>query len=235
MDKKTKTIAGRLVRELERNLDPNSNLHVELNLFKRVLAQKKSDKNKIYSLHEPETCCISKGKEHKKYEFGNKASFVKTNSGVIVGALGFRNEYDGHTLEKVLRQVGELVGKQPKIATVDRGYRGHKKIGETNILIPQAPKKNLSRYQTNVMRKLHQRRASIEPIIGHIKHDHRLNRNFYKGIIGDNMNILLAAAAFNFKRMMNKWKSSFALYFKTLFSFFFYPKSPGIINLNLAF
>lgn len=216
-DKKIKTIAGRFVRELERNLSPDSKHHQYLELFKRVLTQKRTDKNKIYSLHEPETCCISKGKEHKKYEFGNKASFAKTDSGVIVGAMGFRNEYDGHTLEKTLKQVGELVGKNPKIVTVDRGYRGNKQIGETNILIPQAPKKNISRYQANKLKKLHRRRAAIEPIIGHIKQDHRLNRNFYKGIVGDNINIMLAAAAFNFKRMMNKWKSSFYLFFENIF------------------
>ena len=212
-DKKIKTIAGRLVRELERNLPPDSKHLESLELYKKVLAQKRSDKDKIYSLHEPETCCISKGKEHKKYEFGNKASFVKTSSGVIVGAMGLRNEYDGHTLEVVLKQVGELVGKSPKVAAVDRGYRGKTLIGETQILLPKPPKKNISRHQANKLRKLHRKRASIEPIIGHIKQDHRLNRNFYKGIIGDNINIMLAAAAFNFKRMMNKWKSSFDAFF----------------------
>jgi IS5 family transposase len=219
-DKKIKTIAGRLVRELKRNLTPDSIHHKDLELFKNVLAQKKADKDKIYSLHEPETCCISKGKEHKRFEFGNKASFVKTNSGVIVGAMGFRNEYDGHTLEKVLNQVEKLVGKNPKIATVDRGYRGHKQIGKTNIMIPGSSPKNISKYQINKLRKLHRRRAAIEPIIGHIKQDHRLNRNFYKGVVGDNINIMLAAAAFNFKRMMNKWKSSFVHFFENLFYWF---------------
>lgn len=216
-DKKIKTIAGRLVRELERNLTPDSIHQKDLELFKKVLAQKRADKDKIYSLHEPETCCISKGKEHKRFEFGNKASFVKTNSGVIVGAMGFRNEYDGHTLQKVLTQVEKLVGKNPKIATVDRGYRGNKQIGETNILIPGSSPKSMSKYQINKLRKLHRRRAAIEPIIGHIKQGHRLNRNFYKGVVGDNINIMLAAAAFNFKRMMNKWKSSFVQFLENLF------------------
>jgi IS5 family transposase len=208
-DRKVKTIAGRLVRELERKLPPNSIYQTDLDLYKKILAQKRSDKDKIYSLHEPETCCISKGKEHKKYEFGNKASFVKTTTGVIVGALGFRNPYDGHTLEPVLDQVEKLVGKRPKIATVDRGYRGRIQLKETQILIPSKPKKILNTYQKNKLRKAHQKRASIEPIIGHIKQDHRLGRNFYKGVVGDNINIMLAAAAFNFKRMMNKWKISF--------------------------
>lgn len=101
-DKKVKTIAGRLVRELERNLP--AGVHAEeIELFTRVLAQKRADKNKVYYLHEPDVQCIYKGKEHKKYEFGNKVSIVYTQTtGVIVGAMGFRNEYDGHTLEPVL-------------------------------------------------------------------------------------------------------------------------------------
>lgn len=208
-DKKVKTIAGRLVRELERNLPPNSKYQSQLDLYKQILAQKRGSKNKIYSLHEPEVCCISKGKDHKKYEFGNKASFAKTDTGVIVGALGFRNEYDGHTLEPTLKQVERLRDKVPKRAKVDRGYRGKKQIGETEILIPSPPKKNLSYYQRKKLSEAHKKRAAIEPIIGHIKADHRLNRNFYKGMLGDNINIMLAASAFNFKRMINKWRSSF--------------------------
>lgn len=215
-DKKVKTIAGRLVRELERNLPPNSKYQNELDLFKEVLAQKRGSKNKIYALHEPEVCCISKGKEHKKYEFGNKASFAKTDTGVIVGALGFRNEYDGHTLESTLEQVQRLTEKAPQKAKVDRGYRGKKQIGETEILIPSPPKKKLSYYQRKKLSEAHKKRAAIEPIIGHIKADHRLNRNFYKGIVGDNINIMLAAAGFNFKRMMNKWKVSFWHFFQSI-------------------
>jgi transposase, IS5 family len=217
-DKKIKTIAGRLVRELERNLPPASPFQKDLALFKRVMAQRKTDSNKIYSLHEPDTCCISKGKEHKKYEFGNKASIVKTTTGVIVGALGFRNPYDGHTLEPALEQVEKLRGSQPQRATVDRGYKGKKQIGETIILLPQAPKKNQSKYQRDKLRKAHRKRAGIEPVIGHIKQDHRMNRNFYKGIVGDNINTMLAAAAFNFKRMMNKWKSSFWQFIENILS-----------------
>jgi transposase, IS5 family len=211
-DKKIKTIAGRLVRELERNLAPNSKYQSDLAMFQKVLAQKRADKDKIYSLHEPHTCCISKGKEHKKYEFGNKASIVKTTTGVIVGAMGFRNPYDGHTLAPALEQVKKMLGKLPKTATVDRGYKGSDKIEGIKILLPTAPKKGQTKYMTNKLRKVHCKRAAIEPVIGHVKQDHRMGRNFYKGIVGDNINIMLAAAAFNFKRMMNKWKSSFWLY-----------------------
>ena len=213
-DRKIKTIAGRLVREVERNLPLNSIRQVDLDLYKQVLSQKRNSKNKVYSLHEPEVCCISKGKEHKKYEFGNKASFVKTDTGVIVGAMGFRNEYDGHTLEPVLEQVKRLTGKLPKRGKVDRGYRGRKQIGETEILIPSPPKKSMSYYQQKKLSNAHKKRAGIEPIIGHIKTDHRLNRNFYKGVVGDNINIMLAASGFNFKRMMNKWKKSFWHFFQ---------------------
>jgi transposase, IS5 family len=224
-DRKIKTIAGRLVRELERNLPPEFMYRQDLELLRTVLAQKRTDKNKIYSLHELEVCCISKGKEHKKYEFGNKVSIVKTNTAVIVGALGFRNPYDGHTLVPVLGQVKKLTGKMPKTATVDRGYRGVRNVEETKILVPTVPGKKQSRYMTDKLRKAHRKRAAIEPIIGHVKHDHRMERNFYKGIVGDNINVLLAAAAFNFKRMMNKWKSSLFGLWKKIYSLFKNPSS----------
>lgn len=223
-DRKIKTIAGRLVREMERHLHPSSVHHVELELYKKVLAQSRGSKNKIYSLHEPEVCCISKGKEHKKYGFGNKASFAKTDSGVIVGAMGFRNQYDGHALEPVLEQVKRLTGRTPRTAKVDRGYRGKKQIGETEIMIPSPPKKTLSHYQRKKISNAHKKRAAIEPVIGHIKADHRLERNFYKGVFGANINIMLAAAGFNFKRMIKKWKSSLWHFLQSLFQCLFPPR-----------
>ncbi len=222
-DRKVKTIAGRLVRELERNLPADSWYQNSLDLFKKVLAQKRSDTGKIYSLHEPEVQCISKGKEHKKYEFGNKVSIVHTqHTGVIVGAKSFRNEYDGHTLEPSLQQVEKLTGKQPCTATADRGYRGITQIGNTQIQVPKPfNDKSQSKYKQRKLRKSFRRRAAIEPIIGHLKVDHRLSRNFYKGIFGDNINVMLSAAAFNFKRMINIWKQIFLSFiYKTLQIFF---------------
>ena len=182
------------------------------------MAQKKTDSNKIYSLHEPDVQCISKGKEHKKYEFGNKVSIVHTqNTGVIVGALGFRNEYDGNTLEEALQQTTELIGQAPQTATVDRGYRGRSHIGETLIQIPKPfNDKSISKYQQKKLKKSFGRRAAIEPVISHLKSDYRLKRNFYKGIFGDNINVMLSAAAFNFKRMMNKWKVAFLAFLQKL-------------------
>jgi IS5 family transposase len=227
-DKKVKTIAGRLVRELERNIEAKSEYQSEIELYKRVLNQKKDDKQKIYSLHEPEVKCISKGKEAKKYEFGNKVSIIITqNTGVIVGAMSFRNPYDGHTLQSAIEQAEKLLERKSiKTATVDRGYRGTSKI---NDVVIQSPKpfnnKTQTKYKQNKMKKQFGRRAAIEPIIGHLKSDHRMKRNFYKGITGDAINVMLSAAAFNFKRMMRKWKSSFYYFFYhhfilPIFSFF---------------
>ena len=89
--------------------------------LKDVIAEKK-----IYSIHEPEVQCISKGKEHKKYEFGNKVSIIRSVTGIILGAMSFRNEYDGHTIESSLEQVERLTGRKIKLLAGDRGYRGKK-------------------------------------------------------------------------------------------------------------
>lgn len=239
-DRKVKTIAGRLVRELERNLSPGSAYQNDLELFYKVLSQKKMDSGKIYSLHAPEVQCISKGKEHKKYEFGNKVSIVHTqNTGVIVGAKSFRNEYDGHTLKATLQQVEMLTGKAPHTATADRGYRGITQIGITQIQIPKPfNDKRQSKYRQRKLKKSFKRRAAIEPIIGHLKADHRLSRNFYRGIFGDNINIMLSAAAFNFKRMMNIWKQIFlALIYKTIQTIFLAFKKPyhHLSEIKMAF
>jgi len=203
--KKVKTIAGRLVRELERKLTPQAlNRHsFDLQLFSKVLAQKRSDKNKIYSLHEPETKCYTKGKEHKKFEFGSKAALLITQrTGVIVGAVNFTETlHDSKTLIEALEQHKRLTGIQAKNIFLDRGYRGPKKINDTYLYTPK-PDKNI----TTTKRRRHKRRAAIEPTIGHLKHDHRMIRNYLKGTVGDAMNLMLAASAMNFKRVMNIFK-----------------------------
>ena len=218
-DRKVKTIAGRLVRELVRKLAPDR-YAVELALFQRVLDQQRQDKNKIYSLHETDVKCISKGKEHKKYEFGSKVSIVVTrNSGVIIGALNIPgNDYDGHTLQVALEQQQRLTEHVLKEVAVDRGYRGVSQVMDTQIHTPKPFSKRLNKYQRAKRRKGFSRRAAIEPKISHLKADHRLSRNFYKGIKGDDINVMLAAAAMNFKRMMNIWKKQFwQLFYKLIF------------------
>jgi len=220
-DKKVKTIAGRLVRELERKLPPN--VHQDtLSLFKKVVAQKKTDSNKIYSLHEPHVQCISKGKEHKKYEFGSKVSIITTkNTGVIIGAVNIEtNVHDSKTLEPAIEQQQRLTGIILKNNFADRGYRGVTEVLGRKIMIPDSPGKNRTPYEKQKLRKGFKRRAAIEPRIGHLKQDHRLSRNFYTGIKGDNINVMLAAAAMNFKRMMNIWtKMFFDLFIRLIYIF----------------
>jgi IS5 family transposase len=209
--RKVKTIAGRLVREIERKLPVKEIYASFLDIFNQVLQQTKQSKNKIYSLDEPQVQCISKGKEHKKYEFGNKVSILYTqNTGVIVGALAFKNPYDGHTLEPALEQYERLLGKQPKTVTADRGYKGKSTINHTQIQTPKRFSQKLSQYQQQKRKKSFRRRAAIEPIIGQAKSDHRLSRNYYKGEFGDAINVILAAVGFNFKRMMNRYKKIIA-------------------------
>ena len=201
-DKKLRTIAGRLVRELKRNLGEHLGYTELIERFEAILAQRRHSGKKIYSIHEPQVQCISKGKEHKKYEFGNKISIIRSATGIILGAQSFRNEYDGHTIEASLAQVESLTQRKIKILAGDRGYRGKKEVNGTRILIPDIPKPSDSRYQKRKKHQLFCKRAGIEPTIGHLKSDHRLGRNFYKGVTGDAVNILLAAAAYNFKRAM---------------------------------
>ena len=238
-DKKVKTIAGRFVRELERKLPPSLHQSI-LTLFKKVLAQKKTDSNKIYSLHEPHVQCISKGKEHKKYEFGSKVSIITTkNTGVIIGAINIeKNIHDSKTLQPAIEQQQRLTDIILKNNFVDRGYRGVKEVLGTKIIIPDTPAKERTSYQKQKLRKGFKRRAAIEPKIGHLKQDHRLSRNFYKGIKGDNNNVMLAAAAMNFKRMMNIYKQMFFDFFIRLIYIIqnlLIPKNIFILTSKVAF
>lgn len=219
--KKVKTIAGRLVREIERKLSASGlkKWGNDLELFKKVLLQKRSDTEKIYSLHEPNVKCFSKGKEHKKYEFGSKVSILVTQkTGVIVGAINFtENIHDSKTLPTVLKQHERLTGITAKEVFVDRGYAGPRQINDIQINMPR-PNKNITKSKI----KKHRRRAAIEPVIGHLKHNYRMNRNFLKGCYGDAINVMMAAAGMNFKRIMNKWKTGkniFVFLFCLLFKF----------------
>jgi IS5 family transposase len=218
--RKLKTIGGRLVRELERKLPAASLARYadEIEIYYRILAQQKNSTHKIYSIHEPQVYCISKGKDHKKYEFGAKASLVMTkNSGIVVGAVSFpQNLYDGHTLPEALKQNQELVGRRAQVAICDRGYRGKSIIDGTKIEIPKKPRKRASAYEKRKARKRFRRRAGIEPIIGHLKFDHRLLRNYLKGSVGDSINLMLSAAAYNFKKLMRQLLDYLPLFFQGL-------------------
>jgi len=219
-DKRMRTIAGRLLRELQRLLPDQNDYKDMIDICLKFVNGEKIDGHKIYSLHEPDVQCISKGKDYKKYEFGNKVSFVRLWNGLIIGALSFRNEYDGHTIDKAMEQVKRIYGRTIKFIAGDRGYRGQEKCGDATVLIPSAPKKSDSSYVRAKKHELFRKRAGIEPVIGHCKSDHRLSRNFYKGLFGDSINVMLAAAAFNFKRVM---RTLFCLFEKLTF-ILFYPQ-----------
>ena len=210
--KKLKTITGRLVRDVRRKLTPEALEYYggTLNLFEQVLAQKRTDKGKRYSLHESAVWCIAKGKAHKQYEFGCKVAVVRNaGSGVITAMKSFEgNPYDGDTLVDSLAQsqrVREDVGgNRPKVAVTDRGFRGRKMVEGTLIKIPGKGSKDQSAYQKRKEQERFRKRAGIEPVIGHLKSDHRMNRNFLRGVVGDAVNAILAGAAFNLKMRLNE-------------------------------
>ena len=218
-NKKIQIIAGRLLRDISRKLplDRLGKYLPDLKLYQAVLSQKRGDSNKIYSLHEPNVKCYSKGKEHKKFEFGSKASIIIDQStGVILGALNFTETlHDSKTIPEALEQYERLNGTLPKEVFVDRGYRGKSEYRTVKICIPKPDK-----YITKAQRKKHSKRAAIEPIIGHLKQDYRLCKNYLKGIIGDNMNLILAAAAMNFKRRMNLWRTEVIIRCLLLYKYF---------------
>ncbi len=207
--RKLRTIAGRLVRELERTLDKAAfeQYAEELNNCNKIINQKKSDSNKIYSLHEPTTSCIAKGKAHKKFEFGSKVSLaVVPGVNIIVGVKNFNgNPNDSKTLEPALDNVEQISGIKFKNAIVDRGYKGKKQVNGTIIVTPQPPNTKQP-YSKVTMRKKCRARAAVEPVIGHVKHDCRMARNYLKGTIGNDINANLAAAGFNFKGLLRKIK-----------------------------
>ncbi len=172
--------------------------------YKRVLAQQPKDKNKIYTLHEPQVYVIAKGKDHKKYEYGNKVSIATTkDSNIIVGVASHdTNIHDSKTLETVINHANSNRIKPIKKAVCDRGYKGKKQVEDTQIILPSKSLKRDNRYQRDKKRKLCKRRAAIEPIIGHLKSDFRLSRCLLKGKIGDEINVLMAACVWNLKKWL---------------------------------
>ena len=207
--KRLKTITRILIRDISRNLNEKQleQYKETFDLFLKVSDQKQKDSHKIYSLHEQHIYVIAKGKDHKKYEYGTKASLVTTmKSNVIIGVCAHeKNEHDSKTLDAALASANKHRTKPIVEAICDRGYRGKKEVAGTSICIPDSPKKRDTKYQKEQKRKKFRRRAAIEPIIGHVKSDHRMQRNYLKGFIGDEINLLLAASAFNLKKWMNNF------------------------------
>jgi IS5 family transposase len=199
--RKLKTQLGRIIREIERQTEePSMKLDKLLQTARRIYAQQRHDKNKIYSVHEPEAQCIAKGKTGKPYEFGNKVSVaVSSRGGWFVGAKSFTgNPYNGHTLAEQMKQVDHLIGDRVSEVHVDMGYRGHDYDGMAAVHIDKRRRGRTSQALWRWMK----RRAAVEPSIGHLKSEHRLERNRLKGVAGDAINAILAAAAMNFHKLL---------------------------------
>jgi IS5 family transposase len=226
--RRIKVIAGKIYRDLYRKLDDVRRTRYSklFAIFDTILAQQKDGKNKVYSIHQPHVKCIAKGKEAKKFEFGNKSSIVKTKkSGIIVGAIAFtENIYDGDTLSPQLKQVERLTNTMPRYGIVDRGYRGRKTVEGVKILSPGKLAASASRYLIQKTRKQFRARAGIEPVIGHLKRDHRMWRNFLLDEDGDRFNTILAATGFNLRKMLQRLEAGALDLFVTIFEWIYLLK-----------
>ena len=211
--KRLKTIANKQLRELDRKMTKSQKeiYKQEIELCLRIVNQKKNDKDKIYSIHKPFTKCISKGKAHKQYEFGNKVGLItggKKGLKIILAIKAFiDNPFDGHTIEPLLDQMENNKLQLPKELAYDRGGKGKSEIKGVKIIIPSTPKTKDTQYQKHSKRKKCRARAAIEPIIGHLKTDFRMAQNYLHGEKGIQINALLAATAWNLKKMMEKLKN----------------------------
>jgi IS5 family transposase len=237
--RKLKTYLRRVTNDIRRKIAGDRTLEEAFGelfiLADRVLAQQQTDKNKLYSLHAPEVECISKGKIHKKYEFGNKVSIVSTSrKGLILGMLACHgNPYDGHTLQASVDQAERNSGRElDGDVFVDKGYRGHDYSGPAIVHV--AGKKKLSRR----LRRLMRRRSRIEADIGHMKNDSRLGRNFLLGKDGDAFNALMCGCAANLSLLIAQiylWVfSSLFVQAQTVFFALFHALAPPQSQISPA-
>lgn len=207
--RRLRTIAKTLIRDLDRHFDDTQHKRYaeEFYLFMRVLLQKRTSRNKIYSLHESHIYAMAKGKDNKSYEYGTKASIVSTyTQGIIVGVAAHDiNQHDSKTLETALEHAHTKRTTTINEAVCDRGYRGTKEVGKTIISIPGVHLKRDTEEQKEEKRKKFRRRAAVEPIIGHLKNDYRMERNYLKGFVGDQINLLMVACAWNLKKWVNNF------------------------------
>ena len=204
--KQLKTLVGRVQRDVERQLPAQPEegrlaFKEVLEKSRRILAQQRQDKDKLYRFHAPEVECIAKGKAHKKYEFGVKVGITVTNkSNFVLGARSFPgNPYDGHTLESCLEQAETLSGTRAKEVFVDLGYRG---IDVPQVTFYKARQKR--GVNTQRLKRALKRRNAIEPIIGHLKNDGLLGRNYLKGELGDAMHAILCGAGHNIRLILRQ-------------------------------
>jgi IS5 family transposase len=211
--KKLRTLLGRVIRDTQRKTErmvlsakAQMRLAKLLAVANRIHSQprvrKEGEPPKIYSVHAPEVECIAKGKVHKQYEFGVKVGLVTTNkeSFVLAATALPGNPYDGHTLQACLDQAQRTSGVAARQVFVDKGYKGHGCTTDTCTVFISGAKRGI----TPTIHKHLKRRNAIEPVIGHLKSDSRLSRNFLKGAQGDAINALLCAAAHNLRKILAK-------------------------------
>lgn len=227
MKKEVKTLKnflGRTVRDVERQIQGAPDLQeifeALLTMSKRLLSQDKKSKDKLYSLHAPETYCISKGKAGKPYEFGCKVSLVLTHKqGLALSSQALaENQYDGHVLESSLKRAEAIAQTSIEQAFVDKGYKGH------GITDKQVYISGQKRGITRTLKKHLKRRSAIEPHIGHMKSEGKLRRNYLKGMLGDVLNALLCAIGHNMRMIWRKIRSLFVFMWVCFFN------SPAIKN-----
>jgi IS5 family transposase len=212
------------MREIERQVtEPTEELSMLLETAHRIHAQQRNDKNKVYSVHDPEVEYIAtpgspraglrpwggNGKARKKYEYGNKVSVAVTSrGGWLVGAQSYTgNPYDGHTLAAQLEQVDNLIGNRVSEAYVNMGYRGHDYEGGVTVRVDNRQRGRTPRSLWRWMK----RHAAVEPSIGHMKTEHKLERNRLKGVAGDALNAILSAAAMNFQKLLGVFGAIFCV------------------------
>jgi transposase, IS5 family len=214
--KTLKTYLGRIIRDIGRKRGGHADLLQEIALgrmllrARRVLDQKQRQRGrKIYSLHAPEVECIGKGKAHRPYEFGVKVSVATTlahaKGGQFVAHVKALpgNPYDGHTLAAVIPEMEKLVGNTIERILADKGYRGHNAPPDYKFRVFTSGQKR--RVTPKIKREL-RRRSAVEPVIGHLKDDHRMGRNYLWHRSGDATNAILAAVGYNFRRLI-RWLS----------------------------
>ena len=205
--RKLRTWLGRVIREVQRKGgEITGALNHKIEIAQRLHAQKRDSKNKLYALHAPEVECIAKGKARTPYEFGVKVSVAVTaGEGLVVGMRSMPgNPYDGHTVDSQLEQVGILTGHTPKIVLADRGYRGVEPPSGTRLLISH------TRRLPKRLKQLLKRRQVVEPMIGHMKADGLLGKNWLKGADGDALHAILCGAGHNLRMILRRLR---ALYY----------------------
>src|SRR5712675_936619 len=212
MLKKLRTYLGRVIRDIGRKIENNGTLEAKfaslLPLARRVREQQQRQRGpKVYSLHAPEVECIGKGKAHRPYEFGVKVSVATTlkhcKGGQFVTHVKALpgNPYDGHTLETVIPDMEALIGNTIARILADKGYRGHNAPPDYKFRVFLSGQK---RGVTPKIKRELRRRSAVEPVIGHLKAEHRMGRNYLWYRRGDAANAVLAAVGYNFRRLI-RW------------------------------